>query len=225
MADHLSSEKPSNPSAVARSGDPNMDTGAHPVDGDIVERDKIISDNSIQLGNIDNSTVVVIGAGASVITRSSDSSLPADAVPSAVDSLSTVTLLAAFRQSGAELRSWRDTIAGRHIERAEVASIVEWMLHAGQDERLAMLLDQPGGGKTVVMRDVLQHLEDLGLPVLAIKADYLSGIRARAELADRLDLPATIEECVKQVVDADPVIILVDQLDALSLTLSRIRPR
>ena len=107
-----------------------------------------------------------------------------------VDSLSSVTLLKAFQQSGAELRNWRNTIAGQHIERAEVAQIVEWMLHAGQDERLAMLLDQPGGGKTVVMRDVLQRLEDSGLTVLAIKADYLSGIRSQGELADRLGLPS-----------------------------------
>ena len=138
-----------------------------------------------------------------------------------IDSLSTAALLEAFHRSGAELCNWHNTIAGQHIERAEVAQIVDWMLHAGQDEHLAVLLDQPGSGKTVVMRDALERLEDLGASTLTIKADYLSGVRSRAELADRLGLPATVEECVKKVAVENPVIVLVDQLDALSMTLSR----
>ena len=39
-----------------QSGDANIDISARPGSGDIVNRDKIILDRSIQIGNIENST-------------------------------------------------------------------------------------------------------------------------------------------------------------------------
>jgi len=130
-------------------------------------------------------------------------------------------LLTAIYQASAELRTYPSDIAGIHIERAEVAQIVEWALKADPRERLGMLLDQPGGGKTVVMRDVLERLESDGVPVLAIRADSLSGVNKRSDLADRLGLPALVEECARHLVSEDLFIVVLDQLDALSLALSR----
>lgn len=58
-----------------------------------------------------------------------------------------------------------------HIQREVVTQIVEWLLGDGDDKKnVAMLLDQAGMGKTVIMRDVLTRLED-EICVLAIKAD------------------------------------------------------
>jgi len=130
-------------------------------------------------------------------------------------------LLVAIRQASAELRTYSNEIAGIHLERAEVTQIVEWALTADPKHRLGMLLDQPGGGKSVVMRDVLAQLEAKGVPTLAIKADNLSGVRDRAGLADRLALPASVEECIRHLASEGPVVVLLNQLDALSLTLSR----
>ena len=135
--------------------------------------------------------------------------------------LSREELLAAVHQAGAELRTYRSDIAGVHIERAEVGQVVEWVLQADPKERLGMILDQPGGGKTVVMRDVLERLEAVGVPVLAIKADALSGVRTREDLADRRGLPAPVEECARCLTAEAPLVVLLDQLDALSLALSR----
>lgn len=131
-------------------------------------------------------------------------------------------LLAAIHQASADLRTYATDIAGVHIERAEVTQIVEWVQTADPPKRLGMLLDQPGGGKTVVMHDVLVALESARVPTLAIKADMLSGIRTRGELADRLSLPAPVEECVRALAaEHDLVVVILDQLDALSLALSR----
>ncbi|MGA9349326.1 MAG: ATP-binding protein [Anaerolineae bacterium] len=141
---------------------------------------------------------------------------PPPSIPASRDEL-----LAAICQTGAELRSYPNDIAGIHIERSEVAQIVDWALKAEPNERLGMLLDQPGGGKTVVMRDVLEHLEAADVPVLAIKADTLSGIKTRADLADRLGLPALVEECARHLATEGPFVVVLDQLDALSLALSR----
>jgi hypothetical protein len=130
-------------------------------------------------------------------------------------------LLTAIRQANAELRTYRNEIASIHLERAEVAQIVEWALTGDPKHRLGMLLDQPGGGKSVVMRDALAQLEAKGIPTLAIKADSLSGVRDRADLANRLALPASVEECIQYLASEGPVVVILDQLDALSLTLSR----
>jgi len=133
-------------------------------------------------------------------------------------------LRAAIHQAGADLRTYPNTIAGIHLERPEVAHIVDWVLHAAPTERLGMVLDQPGMGKTVIMRAVLECLEAAGLPVLAIKADTLSGIRTYDDLLTRLRLPVSLEVCVRYLTTADgPFVILLDQLDALSLALTRER--
>lgn len=130
-------------------------------------------------------------------------------------------LLAAFRQASAELRNCPNEIAGIHIERTEVADIVDWILNAQAPDRVGMLLDQPGGGKTVVMRGVLEKLENQDAPILAIKADSLSGIKNRDDLAARLGLPAPLEVCVQHLATEGPIVVLIDQIDALSLALSR----
>ena len=130
-------------------------------------------------------------------------------------------LLFAIRSAGAELRTYRNEIAGIHLDRKEVTQIVEWVLNADPGKRLGMVLDQPGGGKTVVMRGVLEKLEAESIPVLAIKADTLSGIKSYDDLAERLGLPLHVEECARHMASEGLFVVLLDQLDALSLALSR----
>lgn len=128
--------------------------------------------------------------------------------------------LAAIHEANAELRAYPDEIAGIHIERTEVAEIVTWIHQADPKEHLGVLLDQPGSGKTVVMHDVLMQLEGEKLPVLAIKADYLSGIKDQEDLGKRLGLPASVEVCARTLAAEGRFVVLLDQLDALSLSLS-----
>lgn len=64
-------------------------------------------------------------------------------------------LLDACRQAAAELRRYPDRVAGIHIERPEVEEIARWALEAEPAERFGVLLDQPGAGKSVIMRGVL----------------------------------------------------------------------
>lgn len=128
--------------------------------------------------------------------------------------------LAAIHQANAELRTYPDEIAGIHIERTEVAEIVAWIHQADPKEKLGVIVDHPGSGKTVVMHDVLIKLEGK-VPVLAIKADYLSGIKDQEHLARRLGLPASVEVCASTLAAEGRFVVLLDQLDALSLALSR----
>jgi hypothetical protein len=131
-------------------------------------------------------------------------------------------ILKYVQASNAELRDYPDEIVGIHIDRPEVAQIIEWIYRPDVNkECLGVVLDQPGSGKTVVMHDVLVQLEKDGIPVLAVKADFLSGIRTHSELADRLGLPAAPEECARHLAERGLCVVLLDQLDALSLSLSR----
>jgi hypothetical protein len=94
-------------------------------------------------------------------------------------------LLSAMHQASAELCAYPSGIAGIHLARSETAQIVEWAWDTDPKERLGMLLDQPGGGKTVVMHDVLEQLEAAQVATLAIKADTLSKIGTHAHAVKR----------------------------------------
>ena len=134
--------------------------------------------------------------------------------------LSTDDLLGAVREAGASLRAYPHEIAGVHLDRPEVHDLVEWAL-AEDDEKLVMLLDIFGGGKTVILRDVLVALEEAGMPAMAIKADLLSGVGSPEDLKHKLRLPASVEQVMSQLAGGGRAVAILDQLDALSLTLSR----
>jgi hypothetical protein len=124
---------------------------------------------------------------------------------------------------GALLRQHKHTIAntGLHLRREVVDEIVAWALEGQEENRVAILLDQAGMGKTVVVRDVLCELENAGVLVLAIKADQqLSGIRIYEDLQGNLYLPDSVERIIGRLSTLEPVIVIIDQIDALSLSLA-----
>lgn len=121
-----------------------------------------------------------------------------------------------------ELRTYPTLLAEIHeIARTETARILDWIIANEDPKPLGMLIDKPGRGKTVVMAQVLKQLEARGVRVLALKSDYLSGIRSEDDLRVRLNLPVSVEECVRQLAAEEPVVVLIDQLDALSVALSQ----
>ncbi len=128
-------------------------------------------------------------------------------------------LHAAIKACSAPLRLHRHTFAatGHSIKRDIVDDIIAWIQHSTEDNRLAVMLDQAGMGKTVVARDVLHRLEGIGIPVLAVKADVqLSRVATHNDLAECLHLPDTVEEVVGRLAARGPVVVLIDQIDALS---------
>ena len=66
MTTNSSSDDSSKPAVTNRSGGVDINADKAKVGGDVVGRDKIVSDNSIKIGDITNATGVAIGAGASV---------------------------------------------------------------------------------------------------------------------------------------------------------------
>jgi len=134
------------------------------------------------------------------------------------------SLRIAIRNCGALLRQHNHRITGTniHIKQEVVNNIVQWLTEDSiSDKNISMLLDQAGMGKTVVLHDVLQELESQNIDVLAIKADQqLSEVIDFAEIQKRLDLPHPLVQIISRLAQLKPVVILIDQIDALSLSLA-----
>jgi hypothetical protein len=130
------------------------------------------------------------------------------------------------RSCGAGLRQHKYSFGntGRHLKRDVTDSLVAWAAQSstgGGQNNVAILLDQAGMGKTVVMRDVLLALVEKGVTVLAIKADQMSGITSAEDLQSSLRLPDSAERVLRRLAASERVVLLIDQIDALSLSLAR----
>ncbi len=130
------------------------------------------------------------------------------------------------RACGAGLRQHKHSFGntGRHLKRDITGLLVAWAGQpstGGDQNSVAILLDQAGMGKTVVMRDVLLALEANGVTVLAIKADQMSGVTSPEDLQTSLRLPDSAERVLRRLSASEPVVLLIDQIDALSLSLAR----
>jgi hypothetical protein len=136
----------------------------------------------------------------------------------------TNELLDSIKGCGAILQQHKHTFGdtGKHLKRAVVDDISQWSYESADEDNLALLLDQAGMGKTVVVRDVLLELEGAGATVLAIKADQqLSGINNPEDLKINLRLPDSAERVVERLAGRGRVVVLIDQIDALSLSMAR----
>lgn len=133
------------------------------------------------------------------------------------------TLKDSMRACGALLLQSKHTFGetGVELRRGIVEEILGWTRSSDEDN-VAVLLDSAGAGKTVIMRDVLTSLESEGISVLAVKADQqLSGVLSTEDMQTRLRLPESIVSAVSRVASLERVVVLVDQIDALSLSMAR----
>lgn len=129
-----------------------------------------------------------------------------------------------IQSASSTLRHHKNTIGntGLHIERCVVTEMVDWIINSNDDSKnLAMLVDQAGTGKTVALQDVQIALEAKGIDVLAIKADQqLSGICHLSDIDEKLGLAHPPEQILSRLAKAGRVVVLIDQIDALSLSLA-----
>lgn len=134
------------------------------------------------------------------------------------------TIRTEIRSCGSLLRQHQNTISGTniHIQREVAAKIIEWSLSDSPTAKnVSMLLDQAGMGKTVIMRDVLSGIENLNIDTLAIKADQqLSEIKDLSDIQKRLNFSHSIEQIIGRLAQLNRVVVLIDQIDALSLSLA-----
>lgn len=126
-----------------------------------------------------------------------------------------------------ELSNEFDNIEGSHIERNETVQILEWIdsdLSDNTKNNSLLLVGGAGVGKSVIMKDLVCHLMDSGIPVIAIKSDKYAPMTVK-DLEAQLNLKDSLEREIESLLagGAERVIILIDQIDALSQTQSNRR--
>lgn len=129
-----------------------------------------------------------------------------------------------FKEMSSNLRGVeRYLVDDYHIERQETALILEWI--QGQDykkpeERICIVTGEAGCGKTVVMSDVLNKLEQQGIPTIGLKSDYLFDIND-TDIDKALNLNgASLIQMVEESSRKGLTVLIIDQIDALSLSLT-----
>jgi len=126
-----------------------------------------------------------------------------------------------LRQASGSLRAYKSDILGVHIPRGETEKLEQWIKTTTKDRPVAFLLDVAGTGKSVILHDLLERLESQDIPVLAIKADSLTGVTNAETLKAKLDLTASPKSLLATAAKNSIAVLIIDQLDALSLTFSR----
>ncbi len=131
-----------------------------------------------------------------------------------------------FHDISTDLRKWRSVLyLERHIPRQQTDSLMEWIEadQGKEKERVTLLVGAPGSGKSVVMHDVLEQLESRNdVYVLGLKSDQI-GFESVEALANHNGIIRRMEDVIGELVgqsEIKRVVLLVDQIDALSLTLS-----
>lgn len=129
----------------------------------------------------------------------------------------------AFKNGSYELLDYVPTIQPS-IRRDEVDYIKSWIENKASDEqsaRLALVYGKAGIGKSVVMHNLLKDLQTIqDYCVLGIKSDQIEFVDTN-DLSKQLHLAKPLDIIVREMSKTfKRVIILIDQIDALSLSLS-----
>lgn len=109
-----------------------------------------------------------------------------------------------------------------HIERKETTEILNWILTDIKENvpTVGILVGNAGVGKTVILHDLDAKLREKGIPVLSIKADKFS-VNNRKDLSQELELGSSIDSIFEELsLTNKRIVLIVDQIDALSQTLS-----
>lgn len=124
-------------------------------------------------------------------------------------------------RAGSEgLRSWPQTIGRLHIERPEAEMLRRQVLeHPGET---TLLIGVAGSGKSALLAGLVERLEADGLTVFALKADQLPPDVANFEEISRaLGMKRPLDEEIEALATAEPVALIIDQLDAVSEVMDR----
>lgn len=129
---------------------------------------------------------------------------------------SEAEILATFKLASRVGRRWLCTIDGEKIPRLELSQLVELIQ---QGKQTILLTDRPGSGKTCLLLDLADELENTDSPygLLFIKSDQFTEINSEQDLIAR-GLPEDIVGQCARLAGFRRVVIVIDSLDVLSLS-------
>ncbi|MFE7622532.1 hypothetical protein [Streptomyces sp. NPDC057509] len=105
------------------------------------------------------------------------------------------------------------------IERSETTQLVD-LVNDGADQ-LLLLMGHGGGGKSATLHQVYESLDTDSVPLLAFRLDRLEPFSSTTELGERIGVGVSPVTALAAVAGERPCVLIVDQLDAVSLTSGR----
>nr|WP_321521523.1 AAA family ATPase [uncultured Macellibacteroides sp.] len=141
-------------------------------------------------------------------------------------SLSTEEILLNINNASVDLSSYENTFQGKiHIERGETKELYNWLTSEFNEKnpKIALLVGNAGYGKSVVLKDLFSLLNENGIPSLGIKADKILNISSIKDIETELNLKDNIFSIFQSLSRNKTCAFIIDQIDALSLSLSSSR--
>ena len=125
------------------------------------------------------------------------------------------TIKARFQEFSAPLLNWNQRLrTGRWIERPELTELKTRIQSKEGDTTI--LLGPPGSGKSALLARLTEWASNHDYQVLAVKVDYLPTTLERFDdLSKLMGLPDRLDKCISSIVNERPLLLIIDQLDAV----------
>lgn len=119
-----------------------------------------------------------------------------------------------FESCSQDLLRWAKTVDGKWLDRPLLAKISDAIQR--QSTTTSILLGPQGSGKSALLSKLASDLRDKNILLLAIKADLLPiRVKSMEALSEYLDTSDLVGQ-IRAAASTTPVVILLDQLDALA---------
>lgn len=112
-------------------------------------------------------------------------------------------------------------LSNSHIRRPETGLLYNWVIKGlpSGKKNLCLLVGDAGMGKSVVIKDLIGQLENYGVRCLCLKADTLD------DASNPVSLETIYDTLAYYASNQQPTVLIIDQIDALSQSLSTDRNR
>lgn len=118
------------------------------------------------------------------------------------------------------LQSWPQTIGGEHIDRPELEVLQQRVRE--HPYACTLVIGESGSGKSALFAKLVERLQSQGMVVFAIKADLLpTHVQTLNDVSVALGLRGHLLDEIEAVAQTAPVVVLLDQLDAVSEVMDR----
>jgi hypothetical protein len=134
-------------------------------------------------------------------------------------------IIAEYRSASIFLSNYKSVFSllnPQRIERKSTNEIKTWINNPlkNKESNVGILKGGAGSGKSVILNNLFNLLSNDNIPVIAFKADEKNAITIK-ELEQKLNLSIPLEESVLMLAgNFQKVVVIIDQIDALSQTLS-----
>lgn len=123
-------------------------------------------------------------------------------------------------ESSSPLRDWESTVQGLYLDRPELETLVARI--SGSPHGVTLVTGVAGSGKSALLARLTAKLETNGMTVFAIKADLVPpSVTSMSELSEHLGLSQGLTFTIEVLARVEPVVVIIDQLDAVSEVMDR----